>query len=62
MVKRIVYKQFRKPSNELVIAESQDYEANNEAILHTGYKADAEQDMHYAKIWTVLEAVTQIAK
>jgi len=35
-VERIVHKQFRTPCNEVFIAESQDYEANNEAIRDTG--------------------------
>jgi len=35
-VERVVHKQFTKPCNQVVIADSQNYEANNEAILDTG--------------------------
>ena len=61
-VEQIVDKQFRKSRNELVIAGSQDYQANNQAILDTGLKRDLEQDTHYETIWKILEAVTQLAK
>jgi len=61
-VEQIVNKQFRTPCNQVFIAESQDYKAKNEAILHTGQKRDVEQDSHSQKICKVLEALTQLEK